>query len=117
MISDWRQMKAFALSLGSPKVEQAKSWYNGVLKAHGKLWGWWSPYVDSALFKYAKDEREMLRTADPDTFIHHKHYEAQNLILVAAGRIDEGWVEARLRPTWHAAALKLFLKDWDATKG
>ena len=111
MISDWPQMKAFALSLGLSRVEQAKSWGNEVLKAHGKLWVWWSPYVDAALFKCDKDEREMLRAADPDTLIHHKHYEAHNLILIAVSRFDERWAEARLRSTWHAAAPKRFFKD------
>jgi hypothetical protein len=55
MISDWPQMKAFALSLGLSKVEQAKSWDNEVLKAHGKLWVWWRSYVDAALLKCNKD--------------------------------------------------------------
>ena len=55
MISDWPQMKAFALSLGLSKVEQAKSWDNEVLKAHGKLWVRWRSYVDAALLKCNKD--------------------------------------------------------------
>ena len=55
MISDWPQMKAFALSLGLSRVEQAKSWDNEVLKAHGKLWIWRSSYVDAALLKCNKD--------------------------------------------------------------
>ena len=59
----------------------------------------------------------MLSAADPDTFIHNKHYEAHNLILIAVNRFDKGWAEARWRSTWHAAAPKRFLKDWDATKG
>lgn len=113
MISDWPEMKAFALSLGLPKVEQTTSWGNEVLKAHGKLWVWWSPYVEAALFKCDKDERDMLRAADPETFIHHKHYESHNLILVAAQHIDEGWAEARLKQTWRTMAPKRFLKEWN----
>ena len=115
MINDWPDMKAFALSLGLPKIEETTSWGNEVLKAHGKLWVWWSPYVEAALFKCDKDERDMLRAADPSTFIQHKHYESHNLILVAAGHIDEGWAAARLRSTWRDMAPKRFLKDWDAT--
>ena len=63
MINDWPEMKAFALSLGLPKVEETTSWGNEVLKAHGKLWVWWSPYVEAAPFKCDKDERDMLRAA------------------------------------------------------
>lgn len=114
MIDTWPQMKAFALSLELPKVEEATSWGNEVLKAHGKLWVWWSPYVEAALFKCDKDERDMLREVDPETFITHPHYESHNLILVAVGHIDEGWAKARLRSSWRAAAPKRFLKDWDA---
>ncbi|MGH1576701.1 MmcQ/YjbR family DNA-binding protein [Planktotalea sp.] len=113
MINDWPQMKAFALSLGLPKVEETTSWGNEVLKAHEKLWVWWSPYVEAALFKCDKEERDMLRAADPETFIYHKHYESHNLILVAAGRIDEGWAEARLRSVWRGQAPKRFLKAWE----
>ena len=65
MINTWSQMKAFAISLELPKVEETTSWGNEVLKAHGKLWVWWSPYVEGALFKCDKEERDMLRQADP----------------------------------------------------
>ena len=116
MIATWPDMKAFALSLELPKVEETTSWGNEVLKAHGKLWVWWSPYVDAALFKCDREEREMLREIDPDTYVFHKHYESHNLILVAAGRIDPDWARARLITTWRAAAPKRFLKDWDAVQ-
>ena len=117
MISTWPEMKDFALGLDLPRVEEATSWGNPVLKAHGKLWTWWSPYIDAALFKCGKDEREMLRAADPETFPVHKHYEAHNLILVAAGRIDRGWAEARLMQTWQDMAPKKVLAAWRETKG
>lgn len=111
-IGTWHDLRAFALSLGLPHVEDATSWGNPVLKAHGKLWTWWSPYVDGALFKCPIEERDMLRDADPETFIAHKHYEAHNLILVAAGRIDPGWAEARLLRTWEEMAPKEILMAW-----
>ena len=114
MIDNWPTLKTFALNLDLPRVEEATSWGNEALKAHGKLWVWWSPYLDAALFKCDREEREMLRAADPDTFPIHPHYEHHNLILVAAGRIDEGWAEARLRSTWRAMAPKRFLKDYEA---
>lgn len=116
MLQNWEEVKAFALALDLPHVAEATSWGNEVLKAHGKLWTWWSPYLPAALFKCDKDEGDMLRAADPETFLFHKHYAKHNLILVAGGRIDEGWAEARLIRTWRDLAPKRVLKDWDAAQ-
>ena len=116
MIHTWDDLKTLALGLNLPRVEETTSWGNPCLKAHGKLWCWWSPYVDAALFRCPKEEREILREADPETFVTHPHYEAHNLILVAAGRIDPGWAEARLIRNWREGAPKRFLKEWDATQ-
>lgn len=113
MIETWEELKAFALSLDLPNVVETTSWDNEVLKAHGKLWVWWSPYLPAALFKCPKEEREILRDADPETFPVHMHYEKHNLILVAAGRIDKGWAEARLIRTWREMAPKRLLKEID----
>lgn len=113
MLSTWPEMKAHALSLGLPHVTEATSWGNEVLKAHGKLWVWWSPYVDAALFKCPIEEREVLQAADPETFLHHDHYAKHNLLLVAAGRIDPDWATARLTSTWRALAPKKVLQAWD----
>jgi hypothetical protein len=87
-IATWDELCAFAKGLGLPKVEESMSWGNPGLKAHGKLWCWWSPYVDAAVFKGSIDEREMLHAADPETFLLHDHYAKHGLILVAGGRID-----------------------------
>ncbi|PTX54745.1 hypothetical protein C8N43_3565 [Litoreibacter ponti] len=114
MISTWAELRDFALSLDLPHVTDAVSWGNPNLKAHGKMWCWWSPYVDAAIFKGSRDEREMLMAADPETFVMHPHYANTGLILVAGGRIDPGWAEARLRQSWRDAAPKRFLKEWDA---
>ena len=114
LIHNWPDLKSFALSLGLPRVETATSWRNENLKAHGKMWVWWSPYVDAAVFKGSMEEREMLMEADPETFILHPHYAKHPLIMVAAGRIDSRWAEARLRQTWRDMGPKRFLKEWDA---
>jgi len=111
-IRDWEELRAFALALDLPHVEEATSWGNPCLKAHGKLWAWWSPYIDAALFRCDREERAMLREADPETFPAHPHYENHDLILVAAGRIDRGWAGARLRRNWEEAAPKRVLKAW-----
>ena len=116
MIRSYEELKALALSLGLPNVAEATSWGNPCLKAHGKLWVWWSPYIDAAVFKASKDEREMLREADPETFPFHKHYEAHNLILVAAGRIEPGWAKARLLQNWKDMAPKRVLRAWEESR-
>lgn len=113
-ISTWEELRAFALSLNLPEVTDATSWGNPVLKAHGKLWCWWSPYEDAAVFKTDFEEREMLVAADPETFLIHPHYAKHRLVLVRAGRIDPDWAGARLTQQWRDAAPKRFLKAWDA---
>ncbi|WP_224814404.1 MmcQ/YjbR family DNA-binding protein [Hasllibacter sp. MH4015] len=113
-IVTWPELRAFALSLDLPKVEDAVSWGNPNLKAHGKLWCWWSPYVDAAIFKGSIEEREMLMQTDPETFLLHDHYAKHGLILVAAGRIDRDWAEARLRRTWAAMAPRKWLAAYEA---
>ena len=117
MIDDWPGLRALALSLNLPEVLETTAWSNPCLKAHGKMWCWWSPYVDAAVFKADKDEREMLIAADPETFFVHPHYAPYNLVLVRAGRIDEGWARARLIRQWRDAAPKRWLKAWDAAQG
>lgn len=117
MISDWPALKALALSLNLPEVTEAFPWGNPCLKAHGKMWCWWSPYADAAVFKMGKEEREMMIEAAPDTFTLHPHYAAHDLVLVRAGRIDEDWARARLLRQWREAAPKRWLKNWDAANG
>jgi hypothetical protein len=116
-LPDWPALRALALDLGLPGVTVAHPWGNEALKAHGKMWVWWSPYVDAGVFKGSVDEREALAAADPATFPTHPHYAAHGLILVAAGRIDPGWARARLVATWRAMAPKKVLRAWDAGAG
>ena len=113
-IQTWTELRDFAVGLSLSKVEDAVSWGNTNLKAHGKMWCWWSPYVDAAIFKGSPEEREMLMQADPKTFVLHDHYAKSGLILVAAGRIDHDWAEARLRRTWRDMAPKRWLATNDA---
>ncbi|MBM7066259.1 hypothetical protein [Actibacterium sp. 188UL27-1] len=60
-------------------------------QGHGKLWTWWSPYVDAAIFKGLVEEGEMLMAADPETFVLQDHYASHSLIFVAGGWIDQDW--------------------------
>ena len=113
-IHTWDELRSVALSLDLPKVEDAVSWGNPNLKAHGKMWCWWSPYVDAAIFKGSIEEREMLMQADPQTFVLHDHYAKSGLILVTGVRIDRDWAEARLRRTWRDLAPKRWLEKYDA---
>lgn len=116
-IKTWEELKALAFAMDLPEVTLAVSWGNENLKAHGKMWTWWSPYVDAAIFKGSVEEREMLMAADPETFVLHPHYAKHGGILVAAGRIDPGWARARLMQSWRDIAPKKFLKTWDAENG
>ena len=113
LIHTYAELRDFALSLNLPRVEETTAWGNPCLKAHGKMWVWWSPYVDAAVFKCDRDEREMLLAADPETFTLHPHYANHALILVNAGRIDPDWARPRLIRQWRAAAPKRWLKAWD----
>lgn len=114
MIATWPELRAFALGLNLPEVTLATPWGHEALKAHGKLWCYWSPYADAAVFKADKSERDMLMQADPATFFLHPHYAPHNLILVRAGHIARDWAHARLIRHWREAAPKRWLKDWDA---
>lgn len=114
MLRNWQDLKAFALSLDLPCVTLEHPWGNEALKAHGKMWCWWSPYADAGVFRAERDEREMLIEADPDTFFVHPHYAKHPYVLVRAGRIDPDWARHRLIRDWRGAAPKRWLKAWDA---
>lgn len=114
MILNWPHLRDFALSLALPEVTLAHPWGHEALKAHGKLWCYWSFYEDAAVFKADHDERDMLMAADPDTFFLHPHYTKHPLVLVRAGRIDPDWARARLIRQWRDAAPKRWLRAWEA---
>lgn len=114
MIGTYADLKSLALSLNLPEVTDTTAWGHPCLKAHGKMWCWWSPYVDAAVFKCDKDERELLRDIDPDTFLLHPHYAPHKLVLVRAGKIEPEWARTRLMQQWRDAAPKRWLKLWDA---
>ena len=74
-------MPLLALGLNLPEITTALPWGNECLKAHGKMWCWWSPYVEAAVFKANRDEREMLLQADPETFFTNPQNERTRLFL------------------------------------
>jgi hypothetical protein len=113
MIANWPQLKALALALDLPQVTVDFPFGNESLKAHGKMWCWWSPYVAAAVFHADFDEREMLIAADPTTFFLHPHCQKHRYILVRAGQIDGDWTRARLRTRWRGLAPKRWLAEWD----
>lgn len=114
MIADYAGLRALALGLNLPHTGDGLAWGQPCLRAHGKSWAWWSPYLDAAVFHAPAEESEMLRAADPDTFTTHPHYANHPYVLVRAGRIDPGWAAARLTARWRALAPKRWLRDWDA---
>ena len=114
MIQNWTELRKLALSLDLPHVIDAVSWGKPNLKAHGKMWTWWSPMIDAAVFKGNIDEREMLISVDPEKFVMHDHYAKSNVILVAKGHLDAEWARARLIQTWRELATKKVLKEYDS---
>ena len=114
---DWGRVKALALGLGLPHVTEAAPWGQPSLKAHGKLWVWWSPAPDAPVFKVPFEEREMLIEAMPESFFFTEHYRNYPLILVRPGRLDPDWARANLLRVWRNQAPKRVLKVYDAVAG
>jgi hypothetical protein len=110
---DWERLKALALGLGLPGVEETTSWGQPTLKAHGKLWVWWSPHEDAPVFKVPFEEREILVEAEPDTFFFTDHYKGHALVLVRPEKLDLAWARANLIRVWRAQAPKRVLKAYD----
>lgn len=117
MITTYAELRSLALAMNLPQVTETTAWGNPCLKAHGRMWCWWSPVAAAAVFRCDPDEREMLLAADPDTFVLHPHYAAHRLILVRAGHLDPDWARARLTAQWRDAAPRRWLRAWDAAQG
>jgi hypothetical protein len=112
----WNRLKRLALSLGLPEVEETTSWNQPALKAHGKLWVWWSPHEDAPVFKVPFEEREILCEAEPATFFFTPHYKSHPLVLVRPENLDLDWAKANLIKVWRAQAPKRVLKAFDAAR-
>ena len=110
-------VRKLALSLGFPGVTEAVSWGQPCLKAHGKLWFFWSPSENEPVFKVPFEERDLLVENDLDTFFYTPHYKAHQLVPARADRIDRDWIRANLVRVWRQQAPKRVLKAWDAEHG
>jgi hypothetical protein len=91
----WDSLKALALDLDLPGVKETASG-NAALKAHGKLWVWWSPHEDAPVFKVPFEERDFLTEVDPETFFFTAHYRNHPMVLVHPDKLDP----IGLGPTW-----------------
>ena len=109
----WQKITRLALNFGLPGVEQGVSFGQPTLKAHGKLWVWWSPHEDAIVFKVPMEEREVLVEADPDRFFVTPHSERRTLVLMRPERLDLDWARANLIRVWRAQAPKRVLKAYD----
>jgi hypothetical protein len=114
--ADWDRLKNLALGLGLPGVEETTSYGQPTLKAHAKLWVWWSPHEDAPVFKVPIEEREVLVESDPETFFFTSHYRDHPLVLVKPEKLDLDWAKANLIKVWRAQAPKRLLKAYDAAK-
>lgn len=110
----YEDLKKLALSLELPGVTEAVSWGQPCLKAHGKLWFFWSPSEDAPVFKVPFDERDMLVESDPDAFFFTDHYKNHKLVLVRPDRLDMSWAKANLLRVWREQAPKKLLNAYDA---
>jgi len=110
---NWEKLKALALGLDLPGVEATTSWGEPTLKAHGKLWVWWSPHEDAPVFKVAMEDRDILLAASPDEFFVTPHYQGHPLVLVRPERLDLDWARANLVRVWRQQAPKRVLKAYD----
>jgi hypothetical protein len=115
--ADWNRLKKLALGLGLPGVEEATSWGEPVLKAHAKLWVWWSPHEDAPVFKVPFEEREVLIEVEPETFFFTAHYKNHPLVLMRPDKLDLAWAKANLIKVWRAQAPKRVLKAYDTAQG
>ena len=115
-IRGWEDLKAFALSLGLPEVEDAVSWGNPNLKAHGKMWCWWAPqdYSNAPAFKVDRAEMEFLLEVRGETFFTTAHHKPHNIILMRPDQFDADWARANLIAVWRRQAPKRWLKQWEA---
>jgi len=109
----YEDIRTLALSLGFPGVTEAVSWGQPCLKAHGKLWFFWSPSENAPVFKVPFEEREFLVESDPATFFFTDHYRSHPLVLARPDRIDKEWIRANLIRVWRDMAPKRLLKKWD----
>jgi hypothetical protein len=107
------KLKRLALSLKLPSVTEAASWGQPCLKAHGKLWVWWSPHEQAPVFKIPREERDMLIELDPERFYVTPHYAPHALVLVRPHKLDEDWARMMLLRTWREMAPKRVLKAYD----
>lgn len=107
-------MRDLALSLDLPGVTEAVSWGQPCLKAHGKLWFFWSPTENAPVFKVPFEERDMLVEADPDTYFYTDHYRNYELVLARPDRLDLAWARENLARVWRKQAPKRLLKAFDA---
>lgn len=112
----WEDLKAFALALDLPKVEETVSWGNPNLKAHGKMWTWWAPqdYANAPAFKVDREEMEFLLEVRGDTFFTTDHHRPHNVVLMRPEAFDAAWARANLIRVWRKQAPKRWLKDWVA---
>lgn len=109
----WPEFRAMALALDLPNIVETTAWGNPVLKAHGKMWAWWSPTEDAPVFKVSKDEREMLIELDPAVFFVTDHYRPHGLVLARPDKLDRDWAKGKLMQMWRELAPKKVLKAWE----
>ena len=114
--NDWNRLRTAALGLGLPRVEETISYGQPTLKAHGKLWVWWSPHEDAPVFKVPFEEREILAEAEPARFFFSAHYKSSPMVLMRPDALNLEWAKHNLLKVWRAQAPKRWLSAFDEGK-
>jgi hypothetical protein len=113
----WDRIRDLALGLGLAGVEETTTWGQPAMKAHGKLWVWWSPQVEAPVFKVDFDEREVLLEALPERFFIVEHYRRSAMVLMRPDNLDFDWAKANLMKVWLAQAPKRVRQAFERERG
>jgi hypothetical protein len=113
----WPDLKTLAVSLRLPHVTRSARWGQPCLKAHRKLWTWWSPHQDAPVFKADLEEGALRLETGAACFFITPHYRAHALILMRPAAFNPDWVRHNLVTTWKRLAPKRVLKAWLAEQG
>lgn len=101
------------LGLALPGVEEGLSYGTPALKVRGKLVARLRDDGDSLVVMIDFDEREMLMTADPETFYITEHYRNYPAMLVRLSKADVAVLRDLLEDSWRRAAPKRMVAEYD----
>jgi hypothetical protein len=109
----WPKLKAMAVNLQLPHLVEAASWGNPCLKAHAKLWCWWSQHCTAPVFKVSIKEREFFLKTAADYGFLHPHHKNHPLALTQPDNFNQARAKANLIRSRRLMAPKKVLQALD----